>query len=127
MPLTDTGLLLPTFLSAKLALVYASVRLSPDTWSLDNVTVAVVVPSYTLFTPVAVTVSARAVMFAVVDAVILPNTQFPLSVPLIEIPLTFTVLPVPTFLSTKLALLLIVITSSNTRRFINVVSAARRP
>ena len=45
MPLTDTALLLPTFLSANVAPVLASVTLSPATWLSDNVTVAVVLPS----------------------------------------------------------------------------------
>ena len=73
MPLTDTALLLPTFLFANVALVSASVTLSPATWLSDNVTVAVVLPSYTLSTPVAVTVNKRFVMFAVVDAVVLAS------------------------------------------------------
>ena len=42
---------------------------SPDTLLSLNVTVAVVVPSYTLSIPVALTTNVRAVMFAVVAAV----------------------------------------------------------
>ena len=47
------------------------VRLSPDTRLSDSVTVVLVVPSYTLFTLVALTTRARAVIFAVVLAVVL--------------------------------------------------------
>ena len=47
------------------------VTASPDTLLSLNVTVAVVVPSYTLMIPVALTINVLAVMSAVVDAVAL--------------------------------------------------------
>ena len=72
MPVTDTALLLPTFLSANVA-ASLSVTLSPATWLSDNVTVAVVLPSNTLSTPVAVTVNRRFVIFAFVEAVVLAS------------------------------------------------------
>ena len=66
MPVTDTGLLVPTLLSAKDAVVSVSVSTSPATRLSESVTVAFMFPSYRLCTPVAVTVKARGVMFAVV-------------------------------------------------------------
>ena len=69
-PDTLTVLPVPTFLSAKLAAVFASVSTSPLILLSDKVTIAVVFPSYTLFTPVALTVNVLAVMFAVVVAVV---------------------------------------------------------
>ena len=71
MPLTVTVLALPTFLSANVAVVRLSVTASPLMWLSESVTVAAVVPSYTLLVPVAVTVRASGVMLAVVVAVVL--------------------------------------------------------
>ncbi len=71
MPLTPTALAVPTFLSPKLAVPAAMVSVSPATRLSPSVTVALVVPSYTRFWPVAVTVSARAVMLAAAVAVVL--------------------------------------------------------
>ena len=65
-PETETVLPVPAFLSANAAVVYARVTVSPATLSLARVTVAVVVWSYVLLVPVAVTFRVRAVMFAVV-------------------------------------------------------------
>jgi len=45
-------------------------RLSPESRLFESVTVALVVPSYTLFTPVALTVNARTVMSAVAVVVV---------------------------------------------------------
>ena len=70
MPVTLTVLAVPAFLSANAA-VPDSTSTSPATRLSVGVTVALVVPSYTLFWPVAPTVSARAVMLAAVDAVVL--------------------------------------------------------
>ena len=66
-PDTVTVLPVPTFLSAVVAEVLASVTVSPATLSFDSETVMVVAPLYTRFVAVAVTVSVRAVMFAVAD------------------------------------------------------------
>ena len=65
-PETLTGLPVPTFLSLNVAAVLESVKTSPVTRLSVSVTVAEVFPSYCLFTPVALTVSARFVMSAVV-------------------------------------------------------------
>ena len=53
------------------AVVYAVVSASPRTRLSDSVTVADVVPSYVLLTPCALTINARAVIFAEVEAVVL--------------------------------------------------------
>ena len=70
-PVTLTVLPVPTFLFKKLAAVYAELNTSPLTLSSLNVTVAVVLPSYTLLMPAALTISVLAVMSAVVAAVVL--------------------------------------------------------
>ena len=57
----------------------------------DSVTVAAVVPSYTLLMPVAVTVSGRAVMSAVVDVVVVSRCSCPASAPpVMAMPVTLT-------------------------------------
>ena len=71
MPVTLTALAVPTFLSAKLAAALLRVSTSPATRLSLSVTAALVVPSYTRFWPVALTARARAVMSAVVTAVVL--------------------------------------------------------
>ena len=70
MPLTVTVLAVPTFLLAKVALVGLALSTSPATRLSVSVAVALVPPSYTLLTPVALTSNARAVMSAVVMAVV---------------------------------------------------------
>ena len=71
MPVTLTDLPVPAFLSAKFAVAFDRLRLSPATRLSARPTVAAVVPSYTLFWPLAMTVSVRCVMSAVVLAVVL--------------------------------------------------------
>ncbi len=61
MPVTLTALPVPTFLLAKLA-APLTVSASPAKRLSASVTVALAVPSYTRFWPMAVTVSARGVM-----------------------------------------------------------------
>ena len=70
-PDTATVLPVPTFLSVNVAVAYAVVSTSPPTRLSESVTVASVAALYTRFTPVAETVSGRAVMSAVVLAVVL--------------------------------------------------------
>ena len=70
-PLTLTVLAAPTFLSANPAAVKLVLRVSPLTRLSERVAVAVVLPSYTLFTLVALTTNGRAAMFAVVVVVLL--------------------------------------------------------
>ena len=68
MPATVTVLLVPTFLSAKLAVARLSVRTSPETRLSDRVGVATTVPSYVLLTPAALTTRPHGVMLATVEA-----------------------------------------------------------
>ena len=70
MPLTLTGFAVPTFLLLNDALVDAVVNTSPAKRLSDSVTVALVVASYTLFWPAALTVRPNLVMSAVVLAVV---------------------------------------------------------
>ena len=59
---------------AKVAVVKLSVKTSPLIRLSERVTVAVLVPSYVLFTPAAVTVSASGLMLAVAEASFSANT-----------------------------------------------------
>ena len=70
MPITDDRLPVTNILVRKTGRREAGDTLSPLILSVESVTVAAVVPSYTLSTPVAVTVRPRAVMFAVAVAVV---------------------------------------------------------
>ena len=64
MPLTVTGLPVPTSGSAKVAEASLTVRSSPATRSSDRVTLAAVVPSNALFVALAPTSRSRVVMLA---------------------------------------------------------------
>ena len=103
MPLTFMVLPVPTFLFAKVGGRVAVVKTSPATRSSESVTVAAVVPSYTLFTPDAVTVRDRAVMFAVAVAIVELSVYLLASVPVSAKPEIVTVLPFPTFLLANVA------------------------
>ena len=69
-PETVTGLLVPTCFVLNVAVVWAMSTASPPILSLPRVTAAAVVPSYTLFDAVAVTVSVAFVIAAAVTAVV---------------------------------------------------------
>ena len=71
-PLTDTALPVPIFLLLNVAVLF-TVKSSPDILLSVNVTVAVVLPSYTLFKAVALIVKLLTVILAVPVAVELVN------------------------------------------------------
>ncbi len=75
-PLTLMALAVPTFLLSKSAL-RLMVKVSPATRLSVVVTVAVVVPSYTLFTPVKEAVSARGVISPSVPVKVLAAVPLP--------------------------------------------------
>src|SRR2546425_12613340 len=102
MPLTLTVLAVPTFLSAKLAAVKLVLRVSPLKRLSKRVAVAVALPSYTLFTLVALTTNERAVMFAVVLAVVLGG-WFAASAPVKAVPPAVSGLAGPSVFLCKIA------------------------
>ncbi len=66
MPLMLTVLLVPTFLVSKVAALAVKVKLSPETRSSVKLTLAVVLPSYTLLFALLLMFKVRAVTSALV-------------------------------------------------------------